>query len=800
MLSPQLRREVDRLWTMFWSSGMTNPLTSIEQITYLLFLKMLEELDASRVAQGRKSIYGPRANCMLPHHPQDEQNDVIDLSPVLCAGHEACRWSYIRQGSTFAQPDGTNIGPHEHLSRYVFPWLRALPTIIKETGGEAEDNEAADAPLEDAYFQLPPEKTETLQRAIGAVDRLFQSVGKRSANADIMGDIFEYLLEEIKSSGKNGQFRTPRHIIRFLIALLDPQPGETIVDPAAGTGGFLINSIQYLLAQQTDPETLKLEWDGTPHRNVGGAVDVEKYLGRDYFTGYDNDRTMVRIGWMNMLLHGIENPRMKLRDTLGKGFTEREQYDIVLANPPFTGQVDADDLNRERFPSRGKDVLTNKSELLFLWLMLDLLKLGGRAAVIVPDGVLFGSTAAHRELRHQLVRDHRLLAVVSLPAGVFQPYTAVKTSILVFQRSSLEPRVGQPPLTENVWFYEVTADGYTLDAKRSEKRLPNDIWDAEVKNKTKAVETTEYYQPEIFLERWRTVDDDMLKVFPELASEKDRTLAIHELFPDLPSDPEMATDHLVRTLEGQIQELYRLYLFQTRPVRPSQEADQEIRIYQAAKRAQGLNRQFTDWAKQWLDTEFARFGRQALDTVLLPVLDKVTEHEANEMLTPSTPPPYEPDYFSSRVQTFIREFAKLDGYNIRLRSHAVSPVKTPNPDIKSWAVPVRTWARQDDWQSEDGKVSGSHDKNGAVYPEYIQAAYAAGRAAGLGEQVRPDFLDPLCIEANDFNLAAGRYKPLNRTVADNTDLPALLDRLQKIENDIQDGLKNLQELVRVSSS
>ena len=345
------------------------------------------------------------------------------------ADFEKCRWSYIRQNPTFPLLNDT-----------VFPWLRSLEDRV----GPAQNGNTTlghiSGRLSDAYFILDVNKTETLKRAVSLIDELFRQLDTRSVNSDIMGDIFEYLLEEVKESGKNGQFRTPRHVIRFMVELLKPELGKTILDPACGSGGFLLNCLLYWKAQHTDKDVLRLEWDGTPHDVLPVWPEGEQYNFSSLFRGYDNDRTMVRIAWMNLILHDLESPEVHQLDTLSKRLKDDESgtYDYILANPPFTGSVDEGDLseNRERFPRSGKGAapLTTKSELLFVWLMLDLLKIGGRAAVIVPDGVLFGSTNAHRALRRQLLFENTLETVVSLPANMFQPYSGVKTSILHFSK------------------------------------------------------------------------------------------------------------------------------------------------------------------------------------------------------------------------------------------------------------------------------------------------------------------------------------------------------------------------------
>ena len=470
MLAPQLKKKVDALWNKFWTAGITNPLVAVEQITYLLFLKRLEALDNERVSKEKPSIY---------------------------AGNEQCKWSYIKHDPT-----------PKHLLEVVFPWLRNLEKTFAASNGLTNGIEAIGQRMSDAYFQLDPNKGVILGEAIELIDSLFERVDTLGATTDIMGDTFEYLLSEIATAGKNGQFRTPRHIIRFMVEILDPQPGDRLIDPAAGTGGFLFSTVSYILKQHTDPENLRIEWDGTPHRTYGDRLSPEQY---DYihqgsnYVGLDNDRTMVRIGWMNLILHGIENPHIYQRDSLGKrkgddplrDLLQSENYDRVFANPPFTGTVDTNDLERLIFPAAGKSgkkaaqVITNKSELLFIWTMLDLLRVGGRCAVIVPEGVLFGSTEAHIHLRRELLTEHLVEAIISLPAGVFQPYTGVKTSILVFQKETRKDdrdtwKTVDAPRTQSVWFYEVKDEAFSLDAKRTERPgQNNDLWDALEKFKTR---------------------------------------------------------------------------------------------------------------------------------------------------------------------------------------------------------------------------------------------------------------------------------------------------------------------------
>jgi len=446
MLAPDLKRDIDKLWDKFWSGGIANPLTAIEQIAYLIFMKRLEESDNAAAAEARKI---KRKHTSIFEGPKDMR-----------------RWSNFSQLSK----------SEEMLTMVrdqVFP-------LIKDMGGDR---------MRDAVFVIP--SPTMLQSAVQIIDQLFIP----SRNADTLGDIYEYLLNEIQTAGKNGQFRTPRHVIRAIIQLVNPQfDGKRLprlCDPACGTAGFLVNSYIHMMAANTSPDILEIEADGTPQRYAGDKLDKKSIdaLRANSFYGFDFDRTMVRIGWMNMIQHGLTDPHIEYADALSKKSEERlavETYDIVFANPPFTGNIEQSDKS-DRFK-----IKTNKTELLFVELILDLLVSGGRAGVIVPEGVLFGSTNAHRDLRRRLIQNNQLEAVVSLPAGVFQPYTGVKTAALIFTKGGH---------TDSVWFYEVRADGYSLDARRTPRPEENDLWDLVKKYPTRDT-TTDYHQP-VFREEQR---------------------------------------------------------------------------------------------------------------------------------------------------------------------------------------------------------------------------------------------------------------------------------------------------------
>ena len=307
MLAPHIKKKVDKLWDRFWSAGLTNPLVAVEQITYLLFLKRLEDIDKTRVNRNLPSIYDLTDEEKTKIAAAKEE-DRAELHKQFDAS--TCRWSYIRQEKT--NPT--------HLIEKVFPWLRGIEARLAKN---EDDSELASLNnrMADAYFQLDPNKGQVLADAIDLIDQLFARAGGGSAAQDIMGDTFEYLLSEMATAGKNGQFRTPRHLIRFMVELLDPEPGQRIIDPAAGTGGFLFSAQQYLMRKYSAQDNLVLEWDGTPHRTDGAAATPEQYAAIHHganFVGLDNDRTMARIGWMNLVLHDVTDPHLLQGDSLSK--------------------------------------------------------------------------------------------------------------------------------------------------------------------------------------------------------------------------------------------------------------------------------------------------------------------------------------------------------------------------------------------------------------------------------------------------------------------------------------------------
>lgn len=819
MLSPQLRKKVHNLWSLFWTAGIANPLAAIEQITYLLFIRQLEGLDRVRVNAKKKSIYSMSRT--IPD-PQDKKK-------TIQVTHEECRWSYIRQNPSFPL-----------LNDVVFPWIRGLEDWLQKEASNGDDRlRQVTGRLSDAYFILDTNKSDTLTRAIGLIDDLFRHLDARSVNADIMGDIFEHLLEEVKESGKNGQFRTPRHVIRFMVDLLDPEVGSSILDPACGSGGFLINTLLHWKSRHTDPEVLKLEWDGTPHDTHpawprGGEPDFNVC-----FHGFDNDRTMVRIAWMNLLLHDLEYPSVKQLDSLSKRLSDDDSgsFDYVLANPPFTGSVDEGDLseNRQRFPGgRGNKPLTTKSELLFVWLILDLLKIGGRAAVIVPDGVLFGSTNAHRELRRQLLFENYLEGVISLPGNMFQPYSGVKTSILVFQKARTpDDRLvaGDPPRTQEVWFYEIEDEAYSLDQKRKARfGQDNDMWDAcakfeswkkyiagQVEEKEASI-STEFWQPEYWEERWRVVDNEFLKIFPNKENDKGHTYPIHEIWRELPRDPREAETLIVESQRPVLEEIFSKYCIRAAliAITARRKPDPEKTLAEAEKAAKDLANRIIKLIRDenLLDREFDQYGINALRPLLEEMKGKAaTWAEEAAGIKKKTLRPLDMERAVDELRGVVREFAKLDGYNVWRRSLAVNcypgdigvgageQVKRATVQ-KSWIVPVRVWAARDTWgvDPDTGQVikKTTHDKKGLVrsaYLEWLRDSLKVYETDGTVKKDHLDRLDPDCIEALELNLSAGRHKPYTFDAGEHRPPAELIGELDAIHAEIRERLGKLLNLV-----
>ncbi len=428
MLNPAIRSKVDQLWDKFWSGGIANPLTAVEQISYLLFMRRLDAMDRKR---------------------QEDAEYLKRPYQSMYKGKEKLRWGHFK-----------HLPAEEMLSHVrdkVFPFIKSL--------GGSEQNFARY--MADAVFIIP--KASLLVEAVGVIDEIYTEIEREITDNgqtfhDTQGDLYEHLLSEISSAGKNGQFRTPRHIIQMICALVGPKLGDEVCDPACGTGGFLLGAFQHILTEHTSPKLRHKDENGLDRGLVGDKLTDKRQWAvlRDRtFYGFDFDTTMVRIALMNLILHGIDNPNLDYMDTLSKRFAEKERFDVVLANPPFKGSIDKGDINEDL------SLKTTKTELLFVNRIMNLLRIGGRAGVIVPDGVLFGSSNAHKALRELLLDQCELQAVVKMPSGVFKPYAGVSTAVLIFVKGGK---------TEQVWFYDMQADGLSLDDKR-QKVAENDIPD-----------------------------------------------------------------------------------------------------------------------------------------------------------------------------------------------------------------------------------------------------------------------------------------------------------------------------------
>ncbi|SHE13561.1 Probable type I restriction enzyme BthVORF4518P M protein [Chlamydia abortus] len=420
MITGELRQKVDRIWETFWTGGITNPLSVIEQFTYLLFIKGLDE------AETRK------------------ENESVLLSlpftGLFPSDKQYLRWSQ------FKSFDPQRM--YDVVSNEVFPFIKTL---------HGDKDSAYAKYMGDAIFMIPTPNM--LVRIVEGIDSIDMK------DRDTSGDLYEYLLSKVATAGTNGQFRTPRHIIQMMVELMKPTPEDIICDPAAGSAGFLVAAGEYLRRH---------------HADLFLVQGLKEHFNNHMFYGFDMDRTMLRIGAMNMLLHGVDNPNIEYRDSLNENNTDKDRYTLILANPPFKGSLDADSVAADLL----RVTRTKKTELLFLALFLRMLKVGGRCASIVPDGVLFGNSTAHKAIRKEIVENHKLEAIISMPSGVFKPYAGVSTAIMIFTKTGAGG-------TDHVWFYDMKADGYSLDDKRNPIEA-NDIpdiverfgkWEAEKERK-----------------------------------------------------------------------------------------------------------------------------------------------------------------------------------------------------------------------------------------------------------------------------------------------------------------------------
>ena len=420
MITGELKNKIDSLWDVFASGGLVNPLDVIEQITYLMFIHDLDDTDNLRAKES--------AMLGLPH--KSIFADEVTIGERSIDGQQL-KWSTFRDF-----PAGRM---YTIMQEWVFPFIKNL---------HADKDSAYSKYMDDAIFKLPTPLL--LDKVVTSLDDIYELM-KKSDDTDVRGDVYEYLLNKIAQSGLNGQFRTPRHIIKMMVAMMQPKPDDVICDPACGTSGFLVSAGEYL------KENYKEE--------IFFNKQKKDHYMNSMFYGYDMDRTMLRIGAMNMMTHGVSNPNIEYRDSLSDQNEDKEKYSLILANPPFKGSLDYDIVSADLL----KVCKTKKTELLFLTLFVRMLKTGGRCACIVPDGVLFGSSKAHKDIRKAIVEEQRLEAVISMPSGVFKPYAGVSTAILIFTKTGHGG-------TDKVWFYDMKADGRSLDDKRSEVK-ENDIPD-----------------------------------------------------------------------------------------------------------------------------------------------------------------------------------------------------------------------------------------------------------------------------------------------------------------------------------
>ena len=404
-MEKSIQNKIDAVWNTFFAGGVSNPLTVIEQITYLLFIKALDEIETN--------------------NEQTEQLLGVKFNRLFDDNHQECRWNKFK-----------NMSANEMfkvVSDRVFPFIKNLQPSKESSFSRY---------MESAMFIVPTALV--LEKVVTQLD--FIPMKER----DTKGDVYEYMLSKLSTSGDLGQFRTPRHIIKMMVELIKPTPSDTICDPACGSGGFLVEASEYLRDE---------------HKDLFNSESLKHHYNNDMFYGFDTDSTMLRIGAMNMMLHGIDNPNIDYKDSVSEDNTDIEKYSVILANPPFKGTIDSE----RTAPNLLKVSNTKKTELLFLVLFLRSLKIGGRCACIVPDGVLFGSSNAHKSIRKEIIENNKLEAIISMPSGVFQPYAGVSTAVMIFTKTTIGG-------TDKVWFYDMTSDGYSLDAKRT-KITKNDIPD-----------------------------------------------------------------------------------------------------------------------------------------------------------------------------------------------------------------------------------------------------------------------------------------------------------------------------------
>lgn len=452
MITGELKNKIDNIWNAFAAGGLVNPLEVIEQITYLMFIRDLDDSDNLKAKES--------AMLGLPY--ESIFSGEVQVGERKIDGNQL-KWSVFRDF-----PAGRM---YSIVQEWVFPFIKTL---------HSDKNSAYSKYMDDAIFKLPTPLL--LDKVVTGLDEVYDMINSMQAS-DVRGDVYEYLLSKIAQSGRNGQFRTPRHIIKMMVELMAPKADDVICDPACGTSGFLVAAGNYL------KENLKEEI-------FFDKVKKDHYMNHMFY-GYDMDRTMLRIGAMNMMTHGVDSPFIEYRDSLSDQNPDKAKYSLILANPPFKGSLDYDTVSADLL----KTCKTKKTELLFLALFLRMLKVGGRCACIVPDGVLFGSSTAHKAIRKTIIEENKLDAIISMPSGVFKPYAGVSTAVMIFTKTGHGG-------TDNVWFYDMKADGFSLDDKRS-KVEENDIPDiiARFKN-LDAEKDRERTEQSFFVPKQEIVDND----------------------------------------------------------------------------------------------------------------------------------------------------------------------------------------------------------------------------------------------------------------------------------------------------
>ena len=440
MITGEIKNRIDSIWDTFWTGGITNSMTILEQMTYLFFMKMLD--DAQRTKEANANVMGvtvkdPTFKEGTWHNPETDKD----------VPYAHLRWSFFKNKEADEM--------YRIISKDVFVFIKNL-----NDGRESAYSKF----MANATFLI--QSPRTLVKIVEGIDHLDMN------NRDTMGDVYEYVLGKMAASGNNGQFRTPRHIIRMMVELMQPTLKDTICDPAMGSAGFIVESAKYVQSHYKN-ELLK--------------TDNAKHYKNDMLHGFDTDATMLRIGAMNLMLHGVDNPDIQYQDSLSTDNTDADRYTLCLANPPFTGSLDNEAVSKSLLAI----TKTKKTELLFLALFVRMLQIGGRCASIVPDGVLFGNSTGHKSIRKELIDNQRLQAVISMPSGVFKPYAGVSTAILVFTKTNAGG-------TDKVWFYDMKADGFSLDDKRN-PITDNDIPDVIVRFKNLAAEENRSRKDQSFL-------------------------------------------------------------------------------------------------------------------------------------------------------------------------------------------------------------------------------------------------------------------------------------------------------------